>query len=123
MTVRIVALMMLLTISGCAPVPVGFDAPSELRRMDAVVEAAQTDDRSPETIRSIIEQLDSFDPAMRMISIRTLERFTGQTLGYDYAAPSWERGLAVDRWVEWYTQTYSPDTAATQAGFDAGEDR
>jgi hypothetical protein len=115
--------MMLLTISGCAPVPVGFDAPSELRRMDAVVEAAQTDDRSPETIRSIIEQLDSFDPAMRMISIRTLERFTGQTLGYDYAAPSWERGLAVDRWVKWYTQTYSPDTAATQAGIDAGEDR
>ncbi len=123
MAVRILALMMLLTIFGCAPVPVGFDAPSELRRMDAVVEAAQADDRSPETIRSIIEQLDSFDPAMRMISIRTLERFTGQTLGYDYAAPEWERSLAVERWVEWYMRTYDPDTAATQAGIDTGEDR
>ncbi len=120
---------MLLTILGCAPVPVGFDAPSEIRRLDAVVEAAQVDDRSPETIRSIIEQLDSFDPAMRMISIRTLERFTGQTLGYDYAAPEWERGLAVDRWVEWYMRTYGLGTEAGQAGragqarIDAGEDR
>jgi len=110
--------MMLLAVSGCAPVPVGFDAPSELRRLDAVVEAAQKDDRSPETIRHIIEQLDSFDPAMRMISIRTLERLTGETLGYDYAAPVWERSLAVDHWVDWYEQTYGSGLASTQAGTD-----
>lgn len=77
--------------------------------MDAVVEAAANNDTRPETIRHVIEQLDSFDPAMRMLSIRTLERLTGQTLGYDNAAPDWARNLAVQRWVEWYHKTYPSD--------------
>lgn len=98
--------MILTVLAGCAKVPVGFDAPSEFRRMDAVVVAAKENDQSPETVRHMIEQLDSFDPAMRMISIRTLERMMGQTLGYDYAAPEWARDLAVERWVEWYHETY-----------------
>jgi hypothetical protein len=98
--------MVLALAGGCAKVPVGFDAPSEVRRLDAVVAAAADDDRSPETIRSLIEQLDSFDPAMRMLAIRTLERMTGRTLGYDHAAPAWARDLAVDKWVAWYEATY-----------------
>lgn len=99
--------MVLALVAGCAKVPVGFDAPSEVRRLDAVVLAAASDDRRPETIRSLIEQLDSFDPAMRMLSIRTLERMTGQTHGYDHAAPEWARSLAVDEWVAWYEATYA----------------
>ena len=35
-------------------------------------------------------------------STDTLERLTGQTLGYDYAAPEAERRAATDRWVEWW---------------------
>lgn len=103
---RIAVALILTALAGCAKVPVGFDAPSEFRRMDAVVVAARSDDRSPQTIRRLIEQLDSFDPAMRMLTIRTLERMTGQTLGYDHAAPEWARDIAVDRWVAWYRQTY-----------------
>lgn len=107
--------MVLALAAGCAKVPVGFDAPSEVRRLDAVVAAAAADDRRPETIRNLIRQLDSFDPAMRMLSIRTLERMTGQTLGYDHAAPEWARSLAIDKWVAWYEATY-PDFGDAVAG-------
>jgi len=83
--------------------------------MDAVVEAAAKNDQSPATIRSLIEQLDSFDPAMRMLSIRTLERLTGQTLGYDTTAPDWDRNLAVERWVAWYHETYPAEGKPSSA--------
>jgi hypothetical protein len=46
--------------------------------------------------------LESDDPLERMMAIRALELMTGETHGYDYAAPEWDRRAAVDRWVEWH---------------------
>lgn len=85
--------------------PVGFDAPSEIRRQDAIILAAEQQDRSPETIRGLIEQLDSYDPATRLLAILTLERLTGQTHGYDFAASEWEREHAMLAWVQWFDET------------------
>lgn len=106
MPVRRLLLIPVVLWLGCAPVPVGFDAPSETKRQDAIVAAAASGDRSPETLRGLIEQLDSPDPATRMLAILTLDRLTGQTFGYDYSEPSWRREQSVQAWVDWYDSEY-----------------
>ena len=77
----------------------GFDAVGPARRLDAVVSAADaTDDQS---LRGLIQSLDSDDPAGRLLAITALEKRTGQTLGYRYTDPPWLRDQAVARWVQW----------------------
>ncbi len=70
--------------------------------MQAAVDAAARNDRS--AIPNIISLLDSDDPATRMVAIRSLERLTGQTLGYDHAAPESQRVQSIQRWVDWANQ-------------------
>ena len=84
-----------------------FDSPDPARRIDAAVRAVEHNDRS--AVPDLIGMLDSDDPATRFVAIHALERLTGQTLGYDYAAPSWERASAVDRWTEWYDPGAAPE--------------
>lgn len=69
----------------------------------AALEAARTGDRS--AVPNLIEQLESEDPAERMVAIRTLESLTGQTLGYDHAASEPQRTQAIVRWKEWARST------------------
>ncbi len=85
---------------GCTPIPKGFDSPEPAARIEAALEAADRGDRG--AIPDLIGLLDSDDPATRMVGILALERLTGETLGYDYAAAEGEREAAVARWVEWY---------------------
>jgi len=80
-------------------VPGGFTSPDPNRRLDAIIEAARSDD--PAAIRSLIVQLDSADAAARILAIRTLEDLTGETFGYDPYSGDIERGAAVDRWTRW----------------------
>lgn len=68
-------------------------------RIEAIVDAARTGDQN--AIPELIGGLDSDDGAVRMLSIRALQRMTGQTLGYDHAAPEWRRREAVERWMAW----------------------
>lgn len=88
---------------GCVKIPKGFDSPEPAARIEAAVEAAESGDTS--AIPDLIVLLDSDDPATRLVAIRSLERLTGQTLGYDHAAPRPEREEAVARWVEWHGRT------------------
>ena len=95
------SLLALLTLfAGCATPPGGFDSPVPAQRLNAITEAAERDDES--AIPELIRMLSSDDPLVRMASIRSLERLTGQTLGYDHAAPSGERWEATRRWADWY---------------------
>jgi HEAT repeat protein len=64
--------------------------------MYATEQAAREGDTA--AIERIIEQLDSDDPAVRWLAIRSLEHLTGRTNGYDHAAPEDERRAAIDRW-------------------------
>lgn len=100
---RQAVILVLLTcwgVAGClGPAPGGFDSPEPGRRIEAAARAAERRDRA--AIRPLISMLDSDDPAARLVAIRALERITGQTLGYDHAAPEHERRLAVERWMEW----------------------
>ena len=51
-------------------------------------------------IRDIVQQLDSVDPAVRLLAISALQRITGQTLGYEHDAPQLQREEAIRRWVQ-----------------------
>ena len=92
---------------GCRPGQVkGFDSPQPAARIDAIVEAAARGDEG--ATRDLIAMLDSDDPLARMLAIRTLERMTGQTLGYQHDAPEPQRRAAVDRWVQWEQSGHTP---------------
>lgn len=52
-------------------------------------------------VPGLIEELGSDDPAARMLANQALERVTGQSMGFDYAAPERKRAEAIDRWKEW----------------------
>lgn len=77
----------------------GFRSDDPEQRTKALGAAARSDDRT--RIPDLIAMLDSSDPAQRMLAIRSLERMTGQTLGYDHAAPEPQRAAAIDRWMKW----------------------
>jgi hypothetical protein len=101
--------------AGCAA-ETSFDSSESAARIRAIQRAAATEDKA--AIPKLIGLLDSDDPAVRMLSIRTLERMTGQTHGYDYAAPEWQRRPAVEVWRDWYTDgsTKTGTTAAVLGG-------
>jgi len=97
---RGLALALAISSGACTPIPKGFDSPEPAARMEAALDAAARGDSA--AIPDLIALLDSDDPATRLVAIGALERLTGQTLGYHYAAPEQERADAVGRWVEWY---------------------
>jgi hypothetical protein len=97
-----------LLMHGCGPPPISLDSPHSYSRIRAIQRAAEENDTA--SIPKLIGLLESDDPAVRMLSIRTLEHMTGQTLGYDHAAPEAEREQAVDQWEDWYLQKYGKTT-------------
>mgnify|MGYP001797416928 CR=1 FL=1 len=98
----ILSVAVLLAVAvGCRPGKVaGFDSPQPAARVDAILDAARSGDRS--AIPDLIVMLDSDDPRTRLLASQTLEDMTGQTLGYEQNAPEFERSEAVGRWVRWY---------------------
>ncbi|MBC7772232.1 MAG: HEAT repeat domain-containing protein [Pyrinomonadaceae bacterium] len=89
-------------LHGCSSPPISLDSPHSFSRIRAIQRASANDDKT--AIPRLILLLDSDDPAVRMLSIRTLEHMTGQTLGYDHAGPEPEREHAVDQWETWYLE-------------------
>lgn len=85
--------------AGCSSPARGFASADPGARMDAAVDAAARHDTS--AIPELIKLLESDDPAARLVAINALERLTGTTNGYDFAARESERRAAVDRWVAW----------------------
>jgi hypothetical protein len=86
-------------VPGCAYPEASFDSPDPGALIPAILKAAEH--RDPEAIPRLIQCLDHDDPAVRFAAIRALERITGQTLGYDFAAPERERRERVEAWVKW----------------------
>ena len=58
----------------------------------------------------LIGALESDDAAERMLAITALERITGETFGYDFAAPRAERTAAIGRWLEWRRAGHANET-------------
>lgn len=92
-----------------------FDDADPATRISAIHAAAV--ERDANQLPELIESLLSDDAAERLLAIRTLERMTGQTFGYDHAAPLAERRAAADRWADWY-HAQSGDQSAGRAGVE-----
>jgi len=80
-----------------------FNSPEPAARNAAIVQAAASRDRA--SVPDLVRMLDSDDPATRLLAIETLERITGERLGYDYAADEPSRDAAVERWREWVLES------------------
>jgi hypothetical protein len=91
---------------GCASPPGGLDSPVPVEQLDAIAKVAREKDR--QAIPKLIGLLNSDDPVVRLSAIRTLESLTGQTLGYDHAAPEYRRRQMVQAWADWYNQQGQP---------------
>jgi hypothetical protein len=100
-----------MSAAACAPSSLdgGFDSPNPAAKLYATQRAARTEDRSPETLRHIVEQLDSDDPAVRLVAIDTLERLTGETFGYRADDPAPDRRAAIRRWTEHLAEEAAPN--------------
>jgi hypothetical protein len=106
----------------------GFDSPSPTKRLDAIAQSSQETDKK--SLGQLVEKLSSTDPAERMLAIRALEKREGTTLGYDHAAPKWERIEAINRWNERLglsdnddssaDSPMNPESKSTQAGNQDG---
>lgn len=95
-------------MAGCAgDANPDFDSLQSTGRIKAAVSAAAG--RDEQAVPDLIAMLVSDDPAERFIGIASLKRITGQTLGYDPAAPEGERQLAVARW-----RTFASEEAPAQ---------
>lgn len=98
--------------AGCLSDPsanVGFDEPDPQARLRAVRVAAEADDQA--AIKSLIEMLDSDDPAERFFAIGTLTDLAGgETFGYRHWEDRSERRDAITRWVEWESRRATPPT-------------
>ncbi|MBL8746405.1 MAG: hypothetical protein JNK58_08630 [Phycisphaerae bacterium] len=76
-----------------------FDSTDPAERVLAV--GVATEKPSRESVPALIRLLESDDPAERMLAIRSLEKQTGRTFGYEYADSEARRAEAVRRWVAW----------------------
>lgn len=120
MTAKLLILAMVGMVPiGCVKTPVGFDSPAPSKRLDAIVAASTETDT--DSLIGLVEALSSTEPAARMLAIRSLERRTGQTLGYEHAGPIWQRREAVNRWVDFVEQQREspaapPEPSTAQAG-------
>lgn len=101
-------------LASCGPAIVAdFNSAEPAARNSAIVKAATEEDRSK--IPDLVRMLDSDDPATRLLAIQTLERMTGERLGYDPAAGAGEREAAAARWVEW-VRSHPPGEGEKQPG-------
>lgn len=104
MRVKIPATFLLASIgtwAGCNYTP-SFDSPNPQMRSWATVQAADSTD--PADFPKLVEQLDADDADTRMLAICVLERRTGTSRGFDYAAPRAERAASVKEWQQWAEQ-------------------
>lgn len=92
--------MVLALLAGCTPPASegGFDSPDPASKLYAIHRAGEQNDRA--AVPQLVQQLDSDDPAVRMMSIDALERITGERMGYNPYGPLPERREAIERWVE-----------------------
>lgn len=65
----------------------------------AIEQAARQKDLTK--VDDLVSELDSSDPAIRLVAIAALRDLTGQDLGYNPSDKESDRMAAIDRWVAW----------------------
>jgi len=103
----------LMLSAGCVPRPASsISDPDPIISIPAIKQASHD---GPDAVRALVERLDSDDPAIRFYAIRSLQKLTGQTLGYRYYDDAEERRPAVEQWQRWLHGRY-PAPATARAG-------
>ncbi len=104
-------------LMSCAPpaTEASFDSPNSAARLYAIEKALRTGDTG--AVPRLVEQLESDDPAVRMLAIEALHRLTGETHGYRHDDPPLARHEAIRRWVE----SLEPTAAGRMAGDTSSE--
>lgn len=90
--------LLMLSLVGCGPKASegGFDSDNPAAKLYAIRQAGESKDLS--NVPRLVELLDHDDPAVRMMTIKALDKLTGERLGYNpYQSPS-ERREAIARW-------------------------
>ncbi|MBK8916038.1 MAG: HEAT repeat domain-containing protein [Phycisphaerales bacterium] len=97
---RVVPLLLLLASIGGGCLPSGsspkLNSPNARERAVAGVALANSGDRA--AVHRLVPLLEDGDSAVRMMAILSLERLTGETLGYRYFDAETRRSEAVERW-------------------------
>jgi hypothetical protein len=117
----VLASMTVLLASACtAPATeADFDSPDPAARLHAIGRAGEQRDET--ATPSLIEQLDSDDPAVRMLALEALKRIEGGTHGYWFGDPPHERRAAIGQWTDHVsTRRSSAEPAAGTAIDDDG---
>jgi HEAT repeat protein len=114
------ALALALTLAGCSSPKPDLASPLSSLRIQAASEAALNADRTK--VSELIDLLQSDDPAVRLVAIRSLEKLTGQTLGYRHFDAEPVRRSAIQSWVDWY-QSRTPPTPLADTRLSAPPDR
>jgi hypothetical protein len=86
--------------AGCqdrGPVSIHSDDPD--LKINAIQRDAATNNK--QDIATMVEDLNSDDPAMRFYSIEALRRLTREDFGYRYYENDDQRAPAIARWKEW----------------------
>lgn len=94
----------LLGPASCGPPAItgDFDSPQPAARIFATRRAAAETDpgKVRAAIPGLIRNLESDDPAVRLLSAEALYELTGETCGYRHYDPEWVRSPSVKRWSE-----------------------
>jgi hypothetical protein len=94
-------------VASCGPtIRPSFDSAEPAARNAAIVQAAGSGDQS--AIPDLVRMLESDDPTTRVLAIRTLERLTGETMGYEAWASEVDRERGVEQWQAYVTKTSNP---------------
>ncbi|QOJ13501.1 MAG: HEAT repeat domain-containing protein [Planctomycetia bacterium] len=94
----LISLLLTLVAGGCLPrgSTAKLNSPNARERAVAGVALASGGDRA--AAHRLVPLLEDADSAVRMMAILSLERLTGETLGYRYFDTESRRAEAVERW-------------------------
>lgn len=99
MNVRLALLSLLVALLGACTPPAsegGFDSDNPASKLYAIRRAGDQGDRA--AIPKLVEQLDSDDPAVRLMAIEALERLTGARLDYNPYSSDEARESSIEAW-------------------------
>jgi hypothetical protein len=98
------------SLVGCRPTTKpDFHSPEPGARNEAIIDAAASKNQA--AIPDLVRMLQSDDGATRLLAIRTLERLTGETLGYDYASNLETRRAGIARWENYVRSNQTAESA------------
>jgi hypothetical protein len=81
-------------------------------RVGGIIEAARLKDEK--SLAYLVDRLTDSETSVRFYAIKSLEKLTGQTMGYRHYEPPEQREKAVARWRQWLISRTRPVADAGQ---------